>query len=134
MPHNLAAEGAEGGDCAQGGHRGHVRAGGGSPLTVGPLREVTDGLTPGQGVARASPGPHLRGDGSHCQVGGRLEVVLGGDVDMVGAHSLHHRPRARPHQPGHIGGALVGLGLEGVPLLTGSEDVATRGNVLITDR
>ena len=66
--------------------------------------------------------------------GGRLEVVLGGDVDMVGAHSLHHRPRARPHQPGHIGGALVGLGLEGVPLLTGSEDVATRGNVLITDR
>ena len=134
MPHNLTPERAQRGDRPQGGDRGHVWAGGWSPVTVGPLREVTDSLTPGQGV----PGPttwaraHVRSDGSHGQVRGGLDLVLGRDVDMMRGEALHHWPGAGPHQPGHVRGALVPVRLEGVPPVS-REDVSGWRDVLITD-
>ena len=67
-------------------------------------------------------------------------MILSCDVDMVGRHGLHQGwPRAGPHQPGYVGGALLPLSTEGVFLVSrgrggpvGREDVGTGRNVLIT--
>ena len=97
---------------------------------MGPEWEVTDSLTPGQGVAGAflleapRAGVHLCVERSHSQVGWRLEVVLGGDVYVVRAHPFHHgRTIAGSNQPGDIGGALRTVRSEWVNRMTG--DITT---------